>query len=69
MVSGLKVANGVQGYRVLVQSTKLSTFVEKRVEAFLVKAQVGVTEMSQCTFNSPYSDWKVNNMIGNYRKY
>ena len=40
MVSGVKTANGVQGFRVLVQSGKISGFVERRIESFLSKAYV-----------------------------
>ena len=40
VVSGLKAANGVQGFRVLVQSAKVSGFVERRIEQFLSRANV-----------------------------
>lgn len=40
VISGLRAANGVHGFNILVQSSKLSSFVERRVESFLLKTQV-----------------------------
>ena len=40
VVSGLKTANGVQGYRVLVQSMQMASFVEGRIESFLAESNV-----------------------------
>lgn len=40
VVSGVKSSRGVRGYRVLVQSTKVSSFVERRIEAFLSQSHV-----------------------------
>lgn len=40
VISGLRGANGVQGFHVLIQSMKLSSLVEKRVETFLLKTMV-----------------------------
>lgn len=39
-MSGLKTANGIQGYRVLVQSMQMAGFVEGRIESFLAESNV-----------------------------
>ena len=38
--SGIRRASGVQGLRVIVQSDRPPTFVDQRIEAFLVKMGV-----------------------------
>lgn len=43
VISGLKAAHGVQGLQVLVQSMKVSSFVERRIEAFLHRSHVRVS--------------------------
>ena len=42
MFSGIRRSSGVQGLRVIVQSDKTSSYVESRVEAFLVKMGVSL---------------------------
>lgn len=48
--SGVRRSNGVQGLRIIVQSDKTLEFVESRIEAFLLKMQKHIQEMTPEVF-------------------
>ncbi|ELU09335.1 hypothetical protein CAPTEDRAFT_155510 [Capitella teleta] len=49
---GVRRSNGVQGMRVIVQSDRRPEYVESRIEAFLLKMQSHVADMSPAVFEN-----------------
>ncbi|XP_033106697.1 insulin-degrading enzyme-like [Anneissia japonica] len=53
--SGVRRSNGVQGLRVIIQSNKVPSYLDSRVEAFLMQMKDHITNMKQEDFEQQVS--------------